>query len=361
MSRKRWTDLVIVGIAVLLLATLAWLRGGQQAAQLSVPSTYDTGANGYAALYDLLAREEVRVQRFELPLGGLSASGGTLVIAGDGALSAAAQSRGALGDLDRWVRRGGRLVVLDGRISSAARGTLQLPPSHTMSSLESVRTDCAFAPALLSRSVAGAFGIGYTPQCRGGRATLLRSGSRAVALLLRRGRGSIALFSSASVFDNLHLAQRDNARVAYAVLNMGPVQFDERVYGHAAGKSLWAVLPASMRVAIAIALLATLLGVLGANLPFAPPHDLQTPEERDSSAYIASLARMLEHGGAATEAIARIRARCEHALASRAPGDERARMLLRELRTLEATPRPGTNELLEAGRIFARVRKDYGC
>jgi hypothetical protein len=70
---------------------------------------------------------------------------------------------------------------------------------------------------------------------------------------------------------------------------------------------------------------------------------------------------MLEHGGAATEAIARIRARCEHALASRAPGDERARMLLRELRTLETTPRPGTNELLEAGRIFARVRKDYGC
>jgi hypothetical protein len=68
---------------------------------------------------------------------------------------------------------------------------------------------------------------------------------------------------------------------------------------------------------------------------------------------------MLERGGAAAEAIARIRVRCEHRLSRRAAGDERARMLLRELRTLEATPRPGTHELLAAGRIFERVRKDY--
>jgi hypothetical protein len=115
-----------------------------------------------------------------------------------------------------------------------------------------------------------------------------------------------------------------------------------------------------MRIAIVIALAAVLLAIAGANLPFAPPYSLQTPEERDSSAYIASLARMLERGGASHEAIQRIAERCERVLAHR-PGDERARMLLREVRTLEATARPGTQEILQAGRIFARVRKEYGC
>jgi hypothetical protein len=139
------------------------------------------------------------------------------------------------------------------------------------------------------------------------------------------------------------------------------VRFDERVYGYAAGKSFWDVLPAPVRVAIVIAAGTLLLGIIGANLPFAAPYAPEAPDERDSGAYIASLARMLQRGGAAAEAIARIRGRCEHALSSRAAGDERARMLLRELRTLEATPRPGSHEVLAAGRIFARVRKDYGC
>ncbi|HLI96664.1 MAG TPA: DUF4350 domain-containing protein [Candidatus Baltobacteraceae bacterium] len=361
MPRKAAFDVAILAAAVVLLTALAWLRGSQQAAQISVPSTYDTGPNGYAALYDLLAGEGVRAQRFERPIGELESSRGALVIAGDGALSAAAPSRSSLAELDTWVRRGGRLVLLDADLSQAAQRALLLPAPRNASSRKVATTGCAFVRALHASAVAGTFWAGYAPACTSDRATLLRSKTNAVALLFQRGKGSIALFSSASAFDNLHLSQRANARVALAVFGPGPVQFDERVYGYAAGTTFWNVLPLSMRIAIAIAAAAVLLGVVGANLPFAPPYDAQAPEERDSSAYIASLARMLERGGAAAEAIARIRAHCEQVLSHRAHGDELARVLLRELRTLESTPRPGAHELLAAGRVFERVRKDYGC
>ncbi|HEY9180540.1 MAG TPA: hypothetical protein VIO32_07455, partial [Candidatus Baltobacteraceae bacterium] len=176
-----------------------------------------------------------------------------------------------------------------------------------------------------------------------------------------RGRGLIALFSTPTIFDNLHISQRGNAQLAYVLLGGGRVQFNERVYGHDAGESFWDVLPAPMRIAIVIAVIAALLAVAGANLPFAPPYALQPPDERDSGAYIDSVARMLERGGASREAVTRISARCEQVLAPRAGADERARMLLRELRILEAAPRPGAHDVLQAGRIFAGVRKEYGC
>jgi hypothetical protein len=361
MQRKR-VDVTMLAAALLVLLLLVWARGLRQGAPLSDPSTYDTGRSGYAALYDLLAREDVAVQRFELPIGQLQSSSGTFVLAGDGSLDAATSARGALPTLDRWVRGGGRLVLLDGQIRAQARKTLAVPSMQRGARRDLAMTGCAFVPPLRAHAVAGTFGGGFPPACGGDRATLLRSASRAAALLYRHGKGSIAIFSNAAVFDNVHLSQRMNARIAYAVFaNAAPVRFDERIYGHAAGKSFWDVLPAPMRAAIVIALAALLLGVIGANLPFAPPSQTASWPDRDSSEYIASLARMLARGGACSEAIARIRARCEHVLAPRVRGDERARMLLRELRTLEFSPRPGSSELLAAGRIFMRVRKDYGC
>lgn len=361
MPRKRLLDLAIVAAAIVLIAVLGSLRAAHTAGEYSEPSTHDTGANGYAALYDLLARENVRVERFELPVGELSRSSGTLVIAGDGALRAAASSQSALVFLNRWVEAGGRLVLLDASISPAARRALSLPPTRTFALRTQAVAGCGFAPALRGAAAAGTFAGGFDRVCSADRATLLSTGSRAAGMIYRRGRGTIAFFSTATVFDNLHLSQRANARVAYAVLAGGPVLFDERVHGYAAGRTFWEVLPQPMRIAIAIAVLAVLVGIAGANLPFAPPAQLEVPEERDSGAYIASIARMLERGGASREAVARIAARCDLVLKPRAGGDERARMLLRELRTLEATPRPGAQEVIHAGRIFARVRKDYRC
>lgn len=359
MPRKR-ADLAIVIVALALLVVVAFLRQSQQARQVSVPSTYDTRANGYAALYDLLAREGTRVQRFELPLGELSSKNAMLVVAGHAALAGAASSTGTLKFLDRWVRAGGTLVVLDDAVNASARRTLGLPEARHMARHTRAVAGCAFAGRLQGAQIAGAFTGGYTPACRTDRATVFSAAHTAVGIAYKRGRGNVAIIANASVFDNLHLAQQSNARAAYALLGGGTVVFDERVHGYAAGRTFWEVLPAPMHVAIWLAIGIVLLAIAGANLPFAPPIALQAPEERDSGAYIASVAHMLHRGGAAREAILRISQRCAQVLSAR-PGDELARMLLRELRTLEAIPRPGAHDVLHAGHIYARVRKEYGC
>ena len=361
MQRKRLSDLAIVAAALVLVAVLGALRASQNAAAASVPSTYDTGAGGYAALYDFLSRERVAVERFEFPVAELGGARGTLVLAGDGALDAAAPAKDSLQLLDRWVRRGGHLIVLDGAISARARGVLGLLKPRTFRKRTGAAAACGFVPGLRGAALAGTFESGYAGGCTKRAAALVLSGGSAIGVLLARGRGSIAQFATPALFDNLRLAQRSNARVAYAVFGEGPVRFDERIYGHAAGRTFWEVVPWAMRAAVAIAIGAALIAVIGANLPFAPPYAAEQPDERDSSAYVASLAHMLQRGGAAREAVARIVARCSQVLQPRAAGDDRARMLLRELRTLESTPQPGRDDLLAAGRIFARVRKDYGC
>jgi hypothetical protein len=361
MPRKRVVDLSVLVVALALVAVLGALRSSQDAAQRSDPSTYDTGVNGYAALYDLLAREGTRVERFELPIAQLSHADGTLVIAGRGAFLAAAASPGAPALLDRWVRAGGKLVILDGfAVDGAVRRTLGLPQIHRFTSTDRAAAGCAFAAPLRGTPIAGAFDAGYARACTAKRATVFESGAYAAGIAYTRGRGTIVLVATPTVFDNLRISQKANARAAYALLGDRSVAFDERVHGYAAGRTFWEVLPQPMRVAIGIAIGAVLLAILGANLPFAPPYGANAPEERDSGAYIGALARMLARGGAAHEAIRRIAERCERALSGRT-NDERARMLLRELRTLEATPRPGAQDVLHAGRIFARVRKDYGC
>lgn len=361
MPRKRLGDLAIVIVALALVIVLAALRESRQTAQQSEPSTYDTGANGYAALYDLLSREGGRVARFELPIGEISNAHATLVLAGERALAAVAPSASTLAFLDRWIRGGGKLVILDGAPSRAAAHALRLPEVRRFGVQTRAAAGCAFSRALRGAAVAGKFTAGYAPACRSNRATVFAVKSLAAGIAYSRGRGSIVLVSTPSVFDNLHLAQHQNARVAYALLGgAGTVLFDERVHGYAAGRTFWEVLPQPMRVAMLLALAAALLAIIGANLPFAPPYEAQAPEERDSAAYIASVARMLQRGGAAREAIARIGERCAQVL-SAWPGDERARMLLRELHALESTPRPGAQDVLHAGRIFARVRKEYGC
>jgi hypothetical protein len=362
MQHKRAFEVTIVLASLALLVALAGLRASQREQQHTVPSTYDTGANGFAALYDMLGGEGVRVDRYELALAQLRpARGSALVIAGDGALDAVLDSPGDPRTLDAWIRQGGMVVVFDGAISRRTRDALHLPAVHETKQRPVQQTGCAVVPALRGASVDGTFASAYAAACAADRASLLQSGRDAAAMAYRRGAGVIVLFTTSTPLDDLHISHPGNARLAYALFAGRTVLFDERYYGHDATGGFWQVLPQPMRIAVLVALAALLFAILGANLPFAPPFAANPPDERDSGAYIASLAQMLARGGAAHEVIARLAAACEQALSARAGADERARMLLREMRTLQATPSPGPHEVLQAGHIFARVQKEYGC
>lgn len=353
----RKADLLIAGIAIVLLAVLTMLRNGAQAPP-SQPSTFDTGANGYAALYDLLVNERVPAGRFEDPIGTLPPRTATLVLAGSAAFAAAVHGEPAERALDTWVRSGGTLVIVDPYAASRALGLR--PVSLPRESDAIVTTACGYraVPAL---SVEAKIAATYAASCALQRKTLLQAGGRAAAIAYRRGKGTVIAISAPSIFDNTHLAQRDNAAFAYGVFAASQkVLFDERIYGYAAGRSFGEVIGWPVRTAIGIAIVVLLLALVGSNVRFAPPVDAEPPDERDTAAYIASLARMLERGGACDAIIKRLASSANAILRSRGGGDPEAAQLATELVQLQISSGPrAATRLLRAGRLYARVRKDY--
>ena len=354
MRTRRISDFIVIGVALVLLAVLTTLRASLTESY-SVPSTYDTGVSGYAALYSLLAREGVAVDRFEQPLSGLFARHGALIVAGDDATELLAPQSSDLRALDAWVRGGGTLVLL----GSTRPEILDLPRLADLH--ESLaRSGCALAGSSQGLLIAGDFTEGMARRCDRKVKTILLAAGRSVATVYARGRGSVVFVTTPSVFDNSHLALRDNAAFAYALLSgIGTIAFEERIYGHATGNSFWQVLPAPMRAAIVLSCVAVLLAILGANLPFAPPHEARATGERDSSEYIASLSRMLERGGAAREVVKRLCAQVLGVTVPLAAGDQDAQTLADEARRLQALLHPRVEDVVAAGRLFARVHKEY--
>ncbi len=353
---RRLADVAAAAAAIVVLIVLVLLKASLVEQQVSVPSTYDTGPRGYAAVYDLLSREGLQVTRYGDTISQLFSRKGILVLAGDDALVRAAGTQAQAAALEAWVHDGGTLAVF-GSSASLAAGRFGIPPLRPASGALAT-AGCGLRPAAII--VAGNFSQGTHASCENGRKTLLRIRDRAVALAYRRGKGTILFISTPSVFDNEHLAQRANAQFAYTLLSGGTVMFDERIYGYANGKNFWQVLPLPMRAAILIASATLLVAIVGANLPFAPPNIPDSADARDSGEYITSLARMLEAGGAQRAVVQRLCAQMQGILRTRASSDERARDLLDRVGSLESLSGPRTRDVLAAGRLFARVRKEYG-
>ncbi len=348
------TEIVILVVALLLFTVFSALRTATPRARSSVPSTYDTGANGYAALYEFLQREGVSAQRYELPLGELPARA-TVVFAGDYAIDSSILSAKGSAALDKWVRRGGKLIVL-GSMFPSTRDALGLPKTRAAVSKDAT-TGCGFRGAL--RVIGGDFTSVLRTACDGKHSVLLRGRGGALAVSIKRGRGTIVEFVTPTLFDNAQLAAHDNAAFAYDLFaGAGAPLFDERVYGYAAGRTFWQVMPRPVIAAVAVALLALLLAIIAASVRLAPARALERDDERNSLAYIESLARMLQRGGASHDVIARL-ARAASAFRSPPLGDDRGRAALDELRRLGERRDAGPREVLLAGTIFAQLRKEY--
>jgi hypothetical protein len=90
-KNRRW-EFVGLGVALSILVLIALARGQAERANLSFYSTYDSGPNGYRALYSVLGRSGIPVRRFERELGLLDPDVHTLVISSQ--LPELVQSRG---------------------------------------------------------------------------------------------------------------------------------------------------------------------------------------------------------------------------------------------------------------------------
>ena len=122
---KHRAELAVLVGGLVILAALAY---GRQAAVSrgpapSVYSTYDTGPNGYRALYEVLRRAGVPVRASERALAVLDSDVKTLVVTGyeTRPVGQAARRARLRPVCERFVEDGGRLVVLDTEFAGTRR------------------------------------------------------------------------------------------------------------------------------------------------------------------------------------------------------------------------------------------------
>jgi hypothetical protein len=148
-----------------------------------------------------------------------------------------------------------------------------------------------------------------------------------------------------SRFTNRALSENPrNAVAAYDVLaGHGLVVFDEHLHGYGTDRTLWSVLPPPVRAAFWLVVAALLIVLVDANVRFAPPVIREVRGERDSAAYITSMASLLRRARAGAAAIARF--------AKKAKDDD-------ELQQLAQRLHPSDAMVLRAAILAARRRKE---
>lgn len=241
----------------------------------------------------MLLAAGVPVRRFERELGTLDPSIRTLIVTGyehDPSAKPLDEHDAAL--LRRFVVNGGRLVAIDAEFA----GPQDVTPGVGTTVQATGGDAIALARNGYTADVARASGsidwIFPFKEPRG--APLLANNEGMVAVWYRFGRGEVVAITAPSLFGNAELRNADNLRFAYnAIANHGEAAFDEYVHGYDDHLTMWTALPASVHAAVWVVLAIVGLGLIGANVPFAPPYLPQPPDERDSSAYIAAMAELM--------------------------------------------------------------------
>jgi hypothetical protein len=404
---------VLIALAVLgCFALLGWLDYRNQTRTVDrydTLSSYDFQGGGYHAWYDLLQREGLSVARFERRPGYLNGSIATLVIANN-ALGAALRAQagepgGTYSEVDlealrTWVAKGGHLVwlvdratALSGSSADAHRSLRKLlgrdvsPGLHIPAVANTGgKTDAAIAlaPSPFTQGVRRLSGTGRLrqPYEEDPFVTPLAADDRgAVVAWYDLGRGSVVVVTDESLFENARLAKADNARLAYNLAAYGVrpgqiIAFEEWTHGHQAGDTWWAILPATLRLALAIAAGALLLLLLGAMWRFGPAAVLPENAERTSQEYLVSMAALLARAGATRKAVHDLAQIALHgaarsaglpdsapasAIAARLRGSEAGDRRAHDLITLERLAgyqQPSSAELVEAARLSHTLRKE---
>ncbi len=289
----RRLEVAIVIVSAVVIALIAYGDGSARKQRPSVYSTYDTGRNGYRALYEVLLDAGVPLSRFERVLGTLDPSVKTLVITGyENDPWAHPLDVHDAARLRRFVQNGGRLVAIDEEFAGPQDVTPGIGTTLRNGGGEAIalaRNPYTEGVTRVRGTIAWIFPFAVP---RG--VPLLANRQGMVGISYRFGRGEVVAVTAPALFSNAELRSADNLRFAYNVIaGHGQAVFDEYVHGYSENPTLWSVLPSAVRAAVWVMLAVVVLWLIGANVPFAPPYLPAAQDERDSSDYISAMAELM--------------------------------------------------------------------
>lgn len=392
MKRFPVVEIVVAILAFGALAIAAYFTARQDEAAhggVDTFSTYDAASGGYRAWYELLSQEGVRVERFERRPAFLDSSVDVYVSASD-EFSEIAQSRfgkqidlmneGDWDALARWVKGGGHLVWL---ADGVTRPDFLNAPGVTASGPKRDEA-VSVAPFPLTdgvRTVSGTSRLRVPFAAAGVAAPLVADDTGGVVVSYTLGRGTVAVVTDESLFQNARLSQADNARLAYdlgsaGLTPHGSVAFDEWSHGYVSGDTWWSILPRQLQFGLIVIAAALALLAVGTAFRFGPIAALPDDSERTSAEYLTSMALLYQRGRAVRAALEDLADGCirdvaaalgladsanVRVIALRAggtDGDERGEAVM-ELDRLRSYEYPHEADLIRAARICAHLRKEF--
>ncbi len=260
----------------------------------------------------------------------------------------------------QWLLAGGTLILLTSQGGDREIAGLRLPQTQTL--------EGKLGPAYVVRSLPLTRGVRrvavsgtsvFVALKKRTVSLLVRKDSRTMAVVFAFGKGRVIAASDPTVFSNLELSHEDNARFAYNLASVyAPVSFDEAAQGYSHTENVWHALPRPVHVALLLAGCAALLALIGSNVRFGPLIPLPHDEPRNSSAFIDSMASVMEQGNARHKAM--------QDLIDLTLRDTRLRTgnvqsgPLEQIRGLRERAAPSDDDLMFAAAWSARVRKEYG-
>ena len=270
------------------------------------PSTYNTGRKGVRVALQLLQSEHIPVGRFESPFTDLSPEVGTLFIAEplDRPITSAEST-----SLANWVHAGGTLIVLKDAVAI---------PNQTikLSELDAYKTPAntfQIPPAVSGKRLFNNVRrIFYSGDC-----ALNLYKTRIISVLLKHGKdvymvewmsqkGKVYVLSNGVGLTNDCINKADNAilmvNLSHAGSGNGEFDFDEYHQGYGVGGSgqysLWKAIGAPARTIFWYALVVLILYIFNANRRFGTVKELENPEERNITDYVASIASLFQRAKA---------------------------------------------------------------
>jgi hypothetical protein len=299
-------DLILLMLALGVLVTFNVLRTEEQpepSSLLDSYSTFDAGSGGYRAWYELLQREHVAVDQFQQRPAFLDHSASTLVWAEPIAFDPR-QTQNTKDDitaLERWVKAGGRFIYLGHDETAAKAGVLKLPATSSAGSPRALSIASALRATGIRR-VALTTHLRWKLPTKLAATALIADASGPLAVTYRYGAGTIVALVDEAAFDNAHIAQTDNARLALALtgasVGAGTVAFDETAHGYLIPEHWWQIVPRRLLVGVLLALGAFGIALFGSAIRLGPPIVPPRRDDASSAEFVDSLAALFERGHA---------------------------------------------------------------